>query len=304
MGFTGSISAGRKVQMILAAGLLVVVGVLVVHKQLEKQRRHEAVLQELKTELKRTRVDISRSSGQWSVDAQISAAYASRSSKHHRASLIRTAEMPQTDADGRSREGAYPVEVTFNQAANEYGVPAELLKAIAYVQGQGESVRPGEVGSGVMRLGANSEANNLKEAAELVKADKEKLQKTPSENIRAATALLRSYHDKALEGGSGSAAPPWFTAVMLYSGRSPDEALSFTREVEQVLQNGVNRTTSFGQKFEITPGQQELIAGPQDSEAAKAIAETPAGPAGVYPPPSALENSVPYAPPPGQETVW
>lgn len=163
---------------------------------------------------------------------------------------------------------SYPVQKTFDDAASEFGVPADLLKAVAYVETHGEQ-RSGKAsidgGYGVMNLRESSMSGTLDEAAKLLGVSPELLKSDPVLNVRGAAALLKAYHDDAAALNSSS--NPWISAVTLYSGFTDQQSVDYANRIQTVLQQGVNHQTTFGQPMTIQPNQQTLLSSAQKSSA-------------------------------------
>ncbi len=173
-----------------------------------------------------------------------------------------TSPYPYLSEDMLTLDDSYEPEVVFNEAAMEFDVPADLLKAIAYVESNGNHShgrQSEEGGFGVMRLRERPGMNTLEEAARLLDTEKTTLVRDPAQNIRGATAILRSYYVDAQRTGSGPA--PWMVAATLYSGRSPEEAVRYGRELENILREGLSHTTEGGQLLFINPKQDYLLSG-------------------------------------------
>lgn len=150
---------------------------------------------------------------------------------------------PYLSEDMLTLDDTYDPEVAFTTAGTESGVPPDLLKAVAYLETRGEhkhGVRQPDGGFGVMKLRETSGVSTLSEAAELLKVDKSVLVRDPVQNIRGAAAVLRAYHDDAMRNGSAN---PWIIALSMYTGRSAEEGVNFSREVDNILAEGLAATS-------------------------------------------------------------
>lgn len=150
---------------------------------------------------------------------------------------------PYLSEDMLTLDDTYDPEVAFTTAGTESGVPPDLLKAVAYLETRGEhkhGVRQPDGGFGVMKLRETSSVSTLSEAAELLKVDKSVLVRDPVQNIRGAAAVLRAYHDDAMRNGSAN---PWIIALSMYTGRSAEEGVNFSREVDNILAEGLAATS-------------------------------------------------------------
>jgi N-acetyl-anhydromuramyl-L-alanine amidase AmpD len=160
-------------------------------------------------------------------------------------------------ADEPTTPGNTPVPVTpssaqldvlFDEAARDYGVPAGLLKSIGYVETRWEMVRGGvefpgqEPAFGVMAL----RGENLRKGAELAKLDERAVQNQARANIRAAAALLASWADAAGVGATDVAA--WGPVVARYSGikDANGQAHYVHSDVYATLNRGVVARTGSG----------------------------------------------------------
>jgi hypothetical protein len=109
------------------------------------------------------------------------------------------------------------LNVYFESAANEFGVPVDLLKAIGQVENNWMQIGPSmDRGWGIMHLVENEYCSTLKDAAKLLNSDIEILKNNPKENIRGAAALLAYY------AGDNSSEfekmEDWFEAVKKFTG--------------------------------------------------------------------------------------
>src|SRR5439155_8271732 len=115
-------------------------------------------------------------------------------------------EAAMADFTRQMREANYPA--LFEQAAQAFNVPADVLKGIAFAETRWEHLRwpPGETASpetgmprpyGIMSLWDNRYfGHSLLEAAKLIGKDPEELKDDPRQNIRGAAALLRKIYDE------------------------------------------------------------------------------------------------------------
>lgn len=112
----------------------------------------------------------------------------------------------------------------FARASQEYRVPAEILKAIGYVETrwrmvQGQEEFPGRPPAfGVMAL----RGPQLTRGAQLARLAEADVRRDPLSNIRAAAALLSSYADEA--GTDRGDLGAWAPVVARYSGITSEQA--------------------------------------------------------------------------------
>ena len=151
----------------------------------------------------------------------------------------------------------------FREAAEEYGVPMELLMAMGYVNTRWEMPSPvvnayeegdlhGWGSYGIMALVQNPYSNTLGEASRLTGIPEEQLKTERAANIRGGAALLASsaggYMPGDLSGyfgavaGSGQAYGKYYAAVAgVGSGGL------YAEQVFEVLQTGAYGTTLSGE---------------------------------------------------------
>lgn len=123
----------------------------------------------------------------------------------------------------------------FERAAAASGVPAEVLKAVAYVESRG-SMRPGvaslDSAYGVMGL----RPDRLCWAATLMGVPAERLKENEEDNIQGAALVLRS-----LKTGRGGALEDWAGALAEYGpGTTPEAKQIYVEQVFRVLSQGLN----------------------------------------------------------------
>ncbi len=151
----------------------------------------------------------------------------------------------------------------FAAAAHEFGVPQNVLLAVAYNESRWEQHdgQPSTSGSyGVMSLTdvrANAKGNPtgpqvLDTAAGLGKVSATKARYDVASNIRAGAALLASYARRYHHGTLPENAADWYGAVAAYSGsQSKTAATQFADDVYATLRNGASRTTTTGQQVRV-----------------------------------------------------
>jgi N-acetyl-anhydromuramyl-L-alanine amidase AmpD len=128
-----------------------------------------------------------------------------------------------------------PYDALFTRAEAELGVPAALLRAIAYVETgwqmvEGEEEHGLAPAYGIFAL----RGERLLHGAALMGLDADRVRRDPAANVRAAAALLRAQADAL--GVAGEDAAGWqravaeFSDIGLAAGRE-----SYAREVEAVM---------------------------------------------------------------------
>ncbi len=143
------------------------------------------------------------------------------------------------------------VEKYFNEASLEFGVPAELLKAIGQVENNWTQVGPSiDKGWGIMHLVDNNYCSTLKEAAALLHLKPQILKDNPRQNIRGAAALIKKYHGNKKH----TKLEDWFDAIKEFSGLINNDLKEQQAErYYQVLKDGVETITVWDETVKITP---------------------------------------------------
>lgn len=155
----------------------------------------------------------------------------------------------------------------FETAAEEYGVPKDLLLAMGYVNTLWEmpppSASPYEEGDlhgrgtfGIMQLEQNPSRDSLGRTASLTGLSEEEIKSERAANVRAGTALLADIQgeDKPQDING------WQETVSEYAG---DDL--YVQEVYEVLENGASATISTGESLDLA--RQAKIEVPQTRSA-------------------------------------
>lgn len=130
----------------------------------------------------------------------------------------------------KMKEANYPA--LFDKAAQEFNVPADVLKGIAFAETRWEQLTwpPGETASpdtgmprpyGIMSLWDNPFfGHSLLEAAQLIGEQPETLKTDAFQNIRGAAALLRKLYDETPKpaGTTEADVESWRYAIRKYCG--------------------------------------------------------------------------------------
>ncbi|GAB4557547.1 MAG: hypothetical protein Tsb0020_01770 [Haliangiales bacterium] len=143
----------------------------------------------------------------------------------------------------------FALDALFEEAGQEFDVPADLLKAIAYTETRFEMITGAEELEGVapahglMALRGDA----LTEAAALADIPVDTVQTEALSNIVAAAALLSKYADELSVDRADLSA--WAPAVALFSGiENPDAVSRYIHdEVYEALRNGVLAFTPEGE---------------------------------------------------------
>jgi N-acetyl-anhydromuramyl-L-alanine amidase AmpD len=157
-------------------------------------------------------------------------------------------EDSRTPAQREAERTPYELDAAFAQAATEFNVPADLLKAISYAETRFEMVRGAEefqgqsAAYGLMAL----RGERLSEGARLAGVSEEAVRTQPQANIRAAAALLSAYANEL--GVSRSDLGAWAPAAAKFSGISSTEAQAqyVHNAVYDVMRKGVVAQTPAG----------------------------------------------------------
>lgn len=164
------------------------------------------------------------------------------------------------------------LEKEFQSAADEYGIPVEVLLAMGYANTRWEmppvtasEYEEGDLhgwgGYGIMALVKNPTSDTLGEASRLTGIPEEKLKTDRASNIRGGAALLAA--------SQGSRKPPkardWLDAV---AGRGRGKRYStpsgvgggrlYAEQVRHALERGASRTNSRGERVSLAARGGEL----------------------------------------------
>jgi hypothetical protein len=142
-------------------------------------------------------------------------------------------------------------------AQQRFGVPANLLEAICYVEGQlsDHGGAPSVAGGyGCMNLARNSHHDTLDQAANLLAVPVASLRKSQLLGIAGAAAVLRA---DAIALAGDHRAPvtlgQWYGAVARYSGAGHDVAVLYADEVFRIVRTGLTATAPTGELVRIAP---------------------------------------------------
>ena len=169
----------------------------------------------------------------------------------------------------KMKDANYPA--LFDQAANEFSVPPDVLKAVAFAETRwdhltwpaGETVSP-ETGKprpfGIMSLWDNKYfGHSLIEAANLIGRGPEELKQNPLQNMRGAAALLRKIYNETprLDGSSESEIESWRYAIRVYCGiPEPDLNARHALDVYTFMNQGYHQ---YGVEWNAHPVNLEKI---------------------------------------------
>lgn len=151
----------------------------------------------------------------------------------------------------------------FTRAAQETGVPIELLKAICYTEGRlsnNSGLPSRDAGFGCMHLVKNGTVDTLDKAAVDLGVSVAALKQDMPTNIRGGAAVLR---DEALQLSPGHTLPAnlsdWYNTLLVYSTASNhDVAGIFANEIYKTIQRGFRAPTDKGEIVNLPAEQVQL----------------------------------------------
>jgi len=146
----------------------------------------------------------------------------------------------------------------FEDAADEFDVPIELLKVIAYVESNWTQIGPSiDRGWGLMHLVENSYSNTLSDAAELLELDTQVLKDDAQQNIRGMAALIAKV--AKTNKAERNELVDWFDVLTSVTGLySTNLAEIQVLGYYSVLNQGVESITLWGEKYYIEPQHTEF----------------------------------------------
>jgi hypothetical protein len=154
------------------------------------------------------------------------------------------------------------LKAEFESAAEEYGVPQELLLAMGYVNTMWEmpppeasAYREGDIHGrgtyGIMQLVQNPWENGLGRAAQLTGLSEKRLKNDREANILGGAALLAEIQGPEKPADLNG----WQEAVSEYGGID-----LYAEEVYETLESGASSTISTGERVELPPQDVEVPA--------------------------------------------
>ncbi len=179
----------------------------------------------------------------------------------------------------KMRAANYPA--LFDKAAQEFGVPADILKGVSFAETrwdhltwpEGETVSP-ENGMprpfGIMSLWDNQYfGHSLIEAATLIGKTPDELKQDPYQNIRGGAALLRKIYDETPkpDGTTEADIESWRSAIRKYSGiPEPDLNAQHALDVYVFMNQGYHQ---YGIEWDARPVN--LVAMREDTKQIVAV---------------------------------
>ncbi len=161
------------------------------------------------------------------------------------------------------------LEQYFDEAAQEYGVPATLLKAIGRVESNWTQIGPSiDRGWGIMHLVDNDYVNTLSEASILTGIAEDMLKDDPQSNIRGAAALLAQYAGPEVIGKSDLSL--WFEASIKFSALALEELkISQAELYYSMIKSGDTSQTVWGETIRLKA--HKTLAVPQLKASTRAV---------------------------------
>ena len=176
------------------------------------------------------------------------------------------AQREQAIADFTQKMKAANYPALFDKAAQEFNVPADILKAVSFAETRwsqlewpaGETVSP-DTGMprayGIMSLWDNDYfGHSLLQAAQLIGQDPETLKTDAYQNMRGGAALLRQIYDqtpKPSDAPDESAIESWRKALAKYTGiPQPELSEAHALRVYEYMNLGYNQ---YGIKWDAHP---------------------------------------------------
>ncbi|MFE5241643.1 MULTISPECIES: peptidoglycan-binding protein [unclassified Streptomyces] len=152
--------------------------------------------------------------------------------------------------------GAGSMNQAFDAAAEEFGVPRDLLAAVGYGETHldGHGGRPSQDnGYGVMHLVSNPVNRSLEKASALTGESTADLRRDTGTNILGGAAVLRSHADAlGLDAAERADIDSWYPAVARYSGAQGSVAALYADTVYTFLAEGLRATVAGGERVSVT----------------------------------------------------
>ncbi|WP_433405288.1 peptidoglycan-binding protein [Streptomyces sp. CA-146814] len=183
---------------------------------------------------------------------------------------------------------ADPLNRAFDRAAQEYGVPRDLLAAVGYGESRldGHAGQPSQAnGYGVMHLASNPGNRSLEKAAALTGEPADRLRRDTAANILGGAAVLRDHADRlGLDRAERRDVNAWYPAVARYSEAEGPAAALYADTVFTFLAQGLTATAPGGEKVRVPS---RPVAPDKDEVAAAGVyAQSPDYPSALWVPAS------------------
>lgn len=176
-------------------------------------------------------------------------------------------------------------------AQGRFGVPARVLEAICYLEGQfsDHGGRPSAAGGyGCMNLTHNPHLDTLDRAARLLGTPASKLKTDTAQNIAGAAAVLRA-DAIAVNGRVPSRLGDWYGAIAKYSGAQHDIATMYADQVYRIINHGLTARADTGERVRIAPHSVT-----PDKATADGVTTSPAVPSQCKAPDSNVDYTAAY----------
>lgn len=182
---------------------------------------------------------------------------------------------------------AAALEATFEQAAEATGVPAILLKAVAFQESRWSHAGPTiDNGFGIMHLVDNSYSQTLDEAAALSGFTADQLKSDPIANIHASAMLIAHYVTQTV--GEAADLIDYWDALKLFTGLLPAVQEMQVHEYYRIMNEGATATNSLGMEIVIEPLDEPVelptAAAPADDDGIPVFAQQSDYPGAVWDP--------------------
>lgn len=146
------------------------------------------------------------------------------------------------------------IEPMFERAAKEFGVPAQILKTIAYAETRfdGHQGQPSQDnGYGLMHLVDNPHNQSLNRASAMLGVSADKLKTDDWQNIRGGAAVLRALAlEENLSEEKFAEIGAWYPIVARYTNAADDTMARFyADEVYKLLERGFSAATLNGEEI-------------------------------------------------------
>lgn len=151
--------------------------------------------------------------------------------------------------------GPDPMNQAFTRAAQEFGVPRDLLAAVGYGETHldGHAGRPSQAGGyGVMHLVSSPTNRSLEKASALTGESAADLRQDTEANILGGAALLRSHADAlGMDSAERRDIDAWYPAVARYSGAQGAVSALYADTVYTFLAQGLRTTAPGGEQISV-----------------------------------------------------
>ncbi|HSW44541.1 MAG TPA: immunoglobulin domain-containing protein [Phycisphaerae bacterium] len=146
------------------------------------------------------------------------------------------------------------LEAAFDQAAADFGVSVEILKAVAFVESRWVQTGPTiDGGWGIMHLVDNDSCRTLEEAAAASGLSADSLKNDAVANIRGGAALLADLVRRTV--GTATTIEEYRPALRIFTGLAKGVQDKQVAEYERVLSEGAEATNGLGVAIVLPPAK-------------------------------------------------